>query len=125
MSVNGEYTQYFGGTVAGALAAVNATLTRCNFVFEKDFALKLILQDFPQLIYTNPATDPYSVMDNWNVELQNTLTTTIGNDAYDIGHMFGASGGGGNAGCIGCVCVNPSAPGVKAKGSGITSPADG
>ena len=33
--------------------------------------------------------------------------------------MFGATGGGGNAGCIGCVCVNGS------KGSGITSPADG
>ena len=33
--------------------------------------------------------------------------------------MFGASGGGGNAGCIGCVCVNGS------KGRGITSPADG
>jgi hypothetical protein len=33
--------------------------------------------------------------------------------------MFGASGGGGNAGCIGCVCTNGS------KGSGITSPNDG
>jgi hypothetical protein len=33
--------------------------------------------------------------------------------------MFGASGGGGNAGCIGCVCVN------NQKGSGFTSPADG
>ena len=32
--------------------------------------------------------------------------------------MFGASGGGGNAGCIGCVCVDGQ------KGSGITSPAD-
>jgi len=32
--------------------------------------------------------------------------------------MFGASGGGGNAGCIGCVCVDGQ------KGRGITSPAD-
>lgn len=125
MSVNGEYTQYFGGTVAGALVAINNTLTRCNFVFEKDFALKLILQDFPQLIYTNAATDPYSSMSNWNLELQQTLTSTIGNDAYDIGHMFGASGGGGNAGCIGCVCINPTTSVPKGKGSGITSPADG
>jgi len=125
MSVNGEYTQYFGGTVAGALTAINATLTRCNFVFEKDFALKLILQDFPQLIYTDPATDPYTTMGAWNNQLQQTLTNTIGNNAYDIGHMFGASGGGGNAGCIGCVCVNPTGPTNNAKGSGITSPADG
>lgn len=124
MSVNGEYTQYFGG-VSGALAAINATLTRCNFVFEKDFALHLILQDFPQLIYTDPATDPYTTMSSWNNQLQQTLTNTIGNDAYDIGHMFGASGGGGNAGCIGCVCVNPTSASSNAKGSGITSPADG
>ena len=124
MSVNGEYTQYFGG-VEQALAAINATITRCNFVFEKDFALKLILQDFPELIFTDPATDPYTTLANWNVQLQQTLTNTIGNDAYDIGHMFGASGGGGNAGCIGCVCINPTGPNVKAKGSGITSPADG
>ena len=124
MSVNGEYTQYFGG-VEQALVAINATITRCNFVFEKDFALKLILQDFPQLIFTDPATDPYTTLANWNVQLQQTLTNTIGNDAYDIGHMFGASGGGGNAGCIGCVCVNPVSASSKAKGSGITSPADG
>ena len=51
--------------------------------------------------------------------MQSTLTSVIGEANYDIGHMFGASGGGGNAGCIGCVCVNGS------KGRGITSPADG
>lgn len=124
MSVNGEYTTYFGG-VSQALVAINATITRCNFVFEMDFGLHLDLQDFPQLIYTNPATDPYSTLANWNLELQNTLTNTIGSAAYDIGHMFGASGGGGNAGCIGCVCVDPTGPTSKAKGSGITSPADG
>lgn len=124
MSVNGEYTQYFGG-VAQALTAINATLTRCNGVFENDFALHLILQDFPQLIYTNPNTDPYTSMSSWNLQLQQTLTSVIGNDAYDIGHMFGASGGGGNAGCIGCVCVNPASSTSLAKGAGITSPADG
>ena len=129
MSVTGEYTAYFGG-VEGAVTQINATLTRCNGVFEKDFALHLILQDFPQLIYTNASTDPYSNASSgadgaWNLELQQTLTSVIGNDAYDIGHLFGATGGGGNAGCIGCVCVNPATSSTKAKGSGFTSPADG
>lgn len=126
MSVNGEYTAYHGGTVAGALTAINATLTRCNGVFENDFALHLILQDFPSVIYTNASTDPYSTtLSAWNQQLQTALTTNVGSANYDIGHMFGASGGGGNAGCIGCVCVDPTAGTPLGKGSGITSPADG
>src|SRR4029079_14161624 len=60
-----------------------------------------------------------------NLQLQKALTANIGNANYDIGHMFGASGGGGNAGCIGCVCVNPASSNSLAKGAGITSPADG
>ena len=99
MSVNGEYTTFHGGTVAGALTAINATLTRCNGIFENDFALHLILQDFPDVIYTNASTDPYGTsLNGWNQQLQTTLTNNVGNDNYDIGHMFGASGGGGNAG---------------------------
>ncbi|MCJ7933468.1 MAG: M12 family metallo-peptidase [Chryseobacterium sp.] len=127
VSVTGEYTQYFGG-VPNALAQINATLTRVNGVFEKDFALHLYLQNYPVLIYTDPNADPYSPaaqMGNWNVELQQTLTANVGNENYDIGHLFGATGGGGNAGCIGCVCVDPATPTSKAKGSGYTSPADG
>lgn len=129
MSVTGEYTQFFGGTVAGALTAINATMTRVNGVFEKDFALHLIVQSFPGVIYTNAATDPYSPASSgaagaWNLELQNVLTTNVGNGNYDIGHLFGASGGGGNAGCIGCVCLNPADSQSPGKGSGYTSPAD-
>ena len=129
MSVTGEYTAYFGGTVAGALTAINATLTRVNGVFEKDMALHLNLQNYPGVIYLNAATDPYSNataagMANWNVQLQQTLTANVGNDNYDIGHLFGKSGGGGNAGCIGCICVNPATATTKAKGSGYTSPAN-
>jgi hypothetical protein len=135
MSVTGEYTQFHGGTVAGALAAINATMTRVNGVFEKDFALHLNVQNFPNIIYTNASTDPYTnatlpppavggAAGAWNLELQQTLTSQVGNANYDIGHLFGASGGGGNAGCIGCVCVNPTVNLPKGKGSGFTSPAD-
>lgn len=112
ISVTGEYTQYFGG-VAQAFAAINATITRVNGVFEKDFAIHLDLQDFQQLIYTNASTDPYSTANAgiggaWNLELQQTLTSVIGNDAYDVGHLFTRAGGSGNAGGIGNVCRNPT-----------------
>ncbi|REC53297.1 propanediol utilization protein [Chryseobacterium piscium] len=123
LSCTGEYTTYFGGTVAGALAAMNNTMTRVNGVFEKDFSARMvIIANNNAVIYTNAATDPYSPsaqMNNWNTQLQNTLTATIGEANYDIGHLFGATGGGGNAGCIGCVCTNGT------KGRGYTSPIDG
>jgi len=119
LSCNAEYTTFFGGTVAGALEAMNATMTRVNGVFETDFAIHMNMVDNTSVIYTNAATDPYTSLGAWNGQLQATLTANIGENNYDIGHMFGATGGGGNAGCIGCVCVNGQ------KGSGITSPADG
>ncbi len=124
-SCNAEYSNYFGATSAAqvslVLAAFNNTLTRCNGVYEKDLALHLnLVANSTSVIYYNPATDPYSTtLSQWNAQLQSTLTSVIGEANYDIGHMFGASGGGGNAGCIGCVCTNGS------KGSGITSPNDG
>ncbi|RVU90649.1 T9SS C-terminal target domain-containing protein [Flavobacterium columnare] len=132
LSVTGEYTAYFGGTRAQALAAMNATMTRVNGVFEKDFNVRMnLIANNDVLIYTNASTDPYSVASTgsggaWNTELQNNLTNTIGNGAYDIGHLFGASGGGGNAGCIGCICVDDTVSTTdKNKGSGYTSPGDG
>lgn len=128
-SVTAEYSNYFGATsasqVALVLAAVNATLTRCNGVYEKDLAIHLnLISATTNVFYYDPATDPYDDASTgaggaWNSELQNTLTSVIGAANYDIGHLFGASGGGGNAGCIGCICVD------NQKGSGFTSPADG
>ncbi|HET7897745.1 MAG TPA: zinc-dependent metalloprotease family protein, partial [Flavisolibacter sp.] len=129
-SCNGEYANYFGATSSAdeskVLAAFNATLSRCNGVFEKDLAVHLnLIANTTSVIYYNPSTDPYTNLSSWNLQLQKTLTSVIGSANYDIGHMFGASGGGGNAGCIGCVCVNPANSNSLAKGSGITSPADG
>ncbi|MFB6454161.1 reprolysin-like metallopeptidase [Chitinophaga sp. Hz27] len=127
-SVTAEYSNYFGATspaqVSLVLAAINATLTRCNGVYERDLAIHLnLIATDTAVIFYDPSTDPYSVASTgaggaWNSELQNTLTAKIGAANYDIGHLFGASGGGGNAGCIGCICVDNS------KGSGFTSPAD-
>jgi hypothetical protein len=128
-SVTAEYSNYFGATSASqvslVLAAINATLARCNGVYEKDLAVHLnLVAASTNVIYYNASTDPYDAATagaggTWNAQLQSTLTSVIGEANYDIGHLFGASGGGGNAGCIGCICTNGS------KGSGFTSPADG
>lgn len=137
VSTTGEYTAYFGGTKQGALAGINATMTRVNGVFNKDLAVRLVLIDNTDaVIYTDASTDPYSIAskgtsvdstdgnDYWSKEVQSTLTTVIGEANYDIGHLFGASGGGGNAACIGCVCVSPTSSNVIGKGSAYTSPSN-
>ena len=114
ISTTGEYTAYFGGTKALALAAINNTMTRVNGVFEKDFAVRMVLiANTDLVIYTNAATDPYTT--SYNTQLQSTLTSVIGEANYDVGHVFVQAGNNGNAGCIGCVCVNGS------KGSAFTS----
>lgn len=130
-SCNAEYANYFGATSASqvglVLAAFNNSITRCNGIYERDLALHLnLISATTSVIYYSASTDPYSnTLSQWNLQLQQTLTSVIGSANYDIGHMFGKSGGGGNAGCIGCVCVNPANNNSLAKGSGITSPADG
>jgi hypothetical protein len=127
-SVTAEYSNFFGATSAAqsglVLAAVNATMTRSNGVYEKDLALHLnLIANTTAVFYYDAASDPYSpgatgAGGAWNGELQGVLAGVIGDANFDIGHLFGASGGGGSAGCIGCVC----SPGIK--GRGFTSPAD-
>jgi hypothetical protein len=127
-SCTAEYSNYFGATSAAqvnlVLAAFNATYTRCNAIFEMDFNCTMeLIANTTSVIYYNPSTDPYSPpanLGNWNAELGATLQSVIGNANYDIGHVFGDSGGGGNAGCIGCICSTDNS-----KGTAYTSPSDG
>jgi hypothetical protein len=118
LSCNGEYAQFHGGSVADALGGMNATMTRVNGVYEKDLAVRLqIIANNTSVIFTNPNTDPYgNSMGAWDTQLKQTLNTNIGVAGYDIGHLVAGSGGGGNAGCIGCICDNFD------KGTGYTAP---
>jgi subtilisin-like proprotein convertase family protein len=138
LSCTAEYSNYFGASssanVALVLAAMNATMTRVNGIMEKDIAVHLnIISNNATVIYYNASSDPYSAAaagsgGAWNAELMNNLHNTLGDATFDIGHLFGASGGGGNAGCIGCVCTNVLSTGGSAttsyKGAGFTSPSD-
>lgn len=131
LSVTGEYSQYqltAAGTPANAtddvkkgvvLAAMNNTMTRINGVFERDFGAHLTVQNIPDIIYLDPATDPYT--GNLNLQLQQTLTTVVGNANYDIGHVLNQNAErSGNAGGIGIVCVDPATNTEIKKGSAYT-----
>lgn len=119
ISTNGEYTNFWddgnnanGDAQDDAFAQLVATLNRNNEVFEVDMAVTFTLVSGTELVFPNAATDPYS--GSLNSQLQSTLTSTVGEANYDIGHLFAFGGKNGNAGCIGCVCVD------NQKGSGFS-----
>jgi hypothetical protein len=113
LAATGEYTQFHGGTVAGALAAIVTSMNRVNGVYERDLAIRMILvANNSAVVYTNPATDPYSNNSGTTMLGQNqaNLDSVIGSANYDIGHVF--STGGGGVASLRSVCVN----GSKARG---------
>lgn len=103
VAASGEYTQYHGGTLEGALTAINATVTRINAVFGRDLGVQLsLVASTTNVIYTDPETDPFG-SDLIN-EIQTTLTANIGEANYDLGHLFHQDNNNGNAGFVGAVC---------------------
>lgn len=106
IAATGEYTQYHGGTVADALAAINASLTRINGLFENDLGVRLeLIATNDQIVFVDPNTDPYQGVST--TQAQAAFTDVIGEENYDIGILFGVSdNSNGNAGRIGSVCRN-------------------
>lgn len=116
LSVTGEYSAYHGGTLTLVNAALVNTLTSINAVFENDFNMSLqLVANNDDVIYLDENADPYSVLSNYSSELQSTLDTEILASNYDIGHLLASSGFDGNAGCVGCVCID------NLKGRGYSS----
>lgn len=125
-SCTAEYGNIFAGSGSDAQKKANIqaqmlnTITRVNGVYEKELAITLIFIDNnDQLIYYgNVNSDPWS--GEYNTQTGITIDGTVGFDSYDIGHNFNTSGGG-NAGCIGCICGSNMDPASgNHKGTGMT-----
>ena len=117
MSVSAEFSQFHGNTLPSVNAAIATTVTRQNSLYEIDFAITFVLvANNDNVVYFTPGV-PYSSTSDaaYNNTLQTTLTANIGEANYDIGHLMAGIGNNGNAGCIGCICVNGQ------KGSGYTT----
>jgi len=105
-AATGEYTQFYGGTVAGGLAAIASAINRVTGVYETEAGIRLVLVAKNNLIvYTNSNNDPYAANNPSLLVSQNqsNLDFVIGNTNYDVGHVFSTSGGG-LAG-VGVACV--------------------
>lgn len=125
-SCTAEYGNIFAGNGTDAQKRANIqaqmtiTMTRVNGVYEKDLSVTMIfIANNDQLIYFGSITaDPWN--GEFNTQTGDTIDGTVGFDSYDIGHNFNTSGGG-NAGCIGCVCSTNSDPSSGFhKGTGMT-----
>ncbi|WP_300488558.1 reprolysin-like metallopeptidase [Flavobacterium sp.] len=125
-SCTAEYGNLFAGTGTDAQKRANIqaqmaiTMTRVNGVYERDLSITMVfVANNDLLIYFGSTTaDPWS--GEYNVRTGITIDAAIGFANYDIGHNFNTSGGG-NAGCIGCVCSTNSNPnGGFHKGTGMT-----
>ena len=120
VATTGEYTQFFGGTVADGLAAIAQAINRVNGIYLTEFAVRFqLVANDDLIVYTNPATDPYTdgSPDKLINQVQKDITAKIGAANYDFGHLF-STGGGGLAG-LGVACSS----GSKARGvTGIAQP---
>jgi subtilisin-like proprotein convertase family protein len=119
MSCTGEYGALFIGDAttdfekkSNIMAQMVITMTRVNGIYEKELGItfQFVPNNF-DIIYYDPATDPFA--GEYNDKTQEVIDANIGDANYDIGHNFNTDGGG-NAGCIGCVCNSGN------KGSGMT-----
>lgn len=99
IATTAEYTQYHGGP-AGALAAIAITLSDVNAVLEREVSVRLnLITDNDLIIYTDADTDPYENNEIYQMLQSNieNLPLVIGEENFDIGHVFGSGNTGGVA----------------------------
>lgn len=106
-----EYTAYFGSP-RKAFENVIKAVQRVNLIYERDFALSFLLVDGSDklMFETNDTYDNDSTL-AMSIENQRVLDSLIGNQNYDIGHVF-ATGKGGR-GELPSACIDS----VKAMGA--------
>ena len=119
IATTGEYTQLFGGSKEDAMAAIVTTVNRLNQVYERDLSIHLqLVGNNDDLIYTNPNSDPYTNEDASAMVDENiiNINSVIGNDNYDLGHVFGTGNTGGLA-FLDSACGTYKAGGVTGSNS--------
>ena len=103
LACTGEFAQLIddgddtnGDITADVLADMVVVTNRVNGIFEKEIGLTMVIIDRnEEIIFTDPETDLYNDEIS-TLPAQNTtiMQITIGNDAFDIGHVFSSQGGG-------------------------------
>ena len=125
VAVTFEYHQHFGEDLDRTTGAINTTINRVNFVYERDHGIRLFLVANNDEIYETIDNgllnneDSFELLSQVNGWIDGRLTG--GDAAYDIGHMFSRPSilNGGGVANIGAVCDSS----IKAGGvSGLFEP---
>lgn len=92
VATTGHFALDHGGTVASVLAVVVDRVSRMSAILERDADIRLqLVPDNDKLIFLDPDNDPYSGQDvaDWMVQNPPVLNFFIGENNYDLGHVFG------------------------------------
>ncbi len=123
VAATGEFTQRKGGgNVNNAFNAVVGYVNRMNAVYRVELSVAFQLVSGTNLVYPNPATDPYdnSKQSQMLGENQTNMVNVLGVNGFDVGHVFGFSGDSGAG-----IARGRSACNDNAKGQGVSGVGDG
>jgi hypothetical protein len=125
IAATGEFTDhplYGNGNVNDAYAVIVNYANNMAGVYRNEMCVSFVLVSGTEIVYDNPATDPYDNDDQVAMLDENMLVLEdeIGNDEYDVGHVFGYTGGsGGGIAAFQAVCDD------AIKGMGVSGMGDG
>ena len=114
VATTGEYYQARGSDDLSVLASIVVVINRVNLIYQTEVAVSFVLAaGTTNLLFTDPQADGYTNDDECRMRSENVavLAAAIGDDEYDLGHVFGA----GSGGCAGeaNVCTASKANGAS------------
>ncbi len=127
IACTGEWGAAQGNTVADAMETIVLTLDRANLVYENELSTTFVLvNDNDQLVHIDGNTDPYNTANSGGALIgQNTnvLNGAIGQNSYDIGHIFARCTDTGGIAALNSICniVNKAAGATCFFGSNPTN----
>jgi hypothetical protein len=137
VATTGEWSRNAAGFTDGmpantirtnALAVLTTTVNRLNGIFERELASRFqlvnpsVANDANNIIFDDPATDPYNNTDataQLNIN-QTTINNRVGTASYDVGHLYGTGGGG--VASSPSICSTQKAEGYSARGTNTGDP---
>lgn len=104
------------GTVENAMADIVTGVNRMNQIFENEISMRIVLIENNDLLLNfNGATDPYLNSQSGSTMLSvntSVINNRVGNNAYDLGHVYARSCDTGGIARLSSMCDNNSKGGA-------------